>query len=86
MGQKAPGGTEPIKVTPRTQTSVIERPDFKQLLEAFGTNMAHLRHELNEYNNFVLALPDKELRPQEFKSVTEVFLKLGLYPFVWCLN
>ena len=61
---------EGIKVTPKTQTSILERQDFNQLLKVSGGNMAHMMHakqELTDYNTFTLAVPDSSIRPQPFK-------------------
>jgi integrator complex subunit 6 len=66
VGQKGPT-TEPIKVTPRNQTSLLQRKDFNQLLQHYGGDMAHLKQELNEFTTFTIATLDKNVKPNTFR-------------------
>ena len=66
MGQRVPQ-SEGIKVTPKTETSLLQRKDFKEIMAHYGSNMAMLKQELVEFPTFVMAVPDKELKPQPCK-------------------
>ncbi len=66
VGQKLPP-TEGIKVTAKTQTSILQRKDFNQLLQHYGGDLNHLKKELTEYNTFTIAVADKNLKPNTFR-------------------
>lgn len=58
---------EPIKVVSKSTTSLLQRKDFNQLLQHFGGDMSHLRHELQAYNTFTIAVPTKEQPPLTYR-------------------
>ena len=70
VGQK-PAILEGIKVTSRSQTSVLQRPDLKQLLQAGGGDLGLvstlLKQEMNDYNTFTINTPCKDFKPQSYR-------------------
>jgi len=51
----------------RTKTSVLQRKDFSQLLKNVGGNLSSLKQELTEYSTFTIAVPDRDIKPQQFR-------------------
>ncbi|XP_052801823.1 integrator complex subunit 6-like [Mya arenaria] len=71
VGSKAPPH-EGIKVCSRTKTSVLQRKDFSQLLKNVGGNLSSLKQELTDYNTFTIAVPDKDIKPQQFRNPYDI--------------
>ena len=66
VGQKV-AVPEGIQVVGKSQTSILQRADFSQLLELHGGDLNHLKQELKEYNTFTLAVADPNLKPQTYR-------------------
>ena len=66
VGQRLPV-VESIKVMAKTETSLLQRKDFKDIMAHYGSNMAALKQELVEFPSFVLGVPDKNVKPQPYK-------------------
>ncbi|XP_060595337.1 integrator complex subunit 6-like [Ruditapes philippinarum] len=71
VGSKVPPH-EGIKVSSRTKTSVLQRKDFSQLLKNVGGNLSSLKQELTDYNTFTIAVPDREIKPQQFRNPYDI--------------
>ncbi|XP_046568892.1 integrator complex subunit 6-like [Haliotis rubra] len=71
VGQK-PQHNEGIKVCSRSQTSVLQRKDFNQLMQNLGGNMAWLKQDLQEYTTFSIAVPDRGIKPQYYRNPYDV--------------
>lgn len=71
VGSKVPPH-EGIKVSSRTKTSILQRKDFSELLKNVGGNLSSLRQELTDYNTFTIAVPDKEIKPQQFRNAYDI--------------
>lgn len=63
---------EGIKVAPRSQISILQRKDFHQLMHIFGSDISTLKEQLNEYNGFTLAVPDKDVTPQTYRNPYDI--------------
>ncbi|KAK3590010.1 hypothetical protein CHS0354_035043 [Potamilus streckersoni] len=74
VGQKI-NLSEGIRVSSRTKTSVLQRKDFKQLLQNVDGNMSTLKQELTDFNTFTVAVPDKDIRPQPFRNPYDITRK-----------
>lgn len=66
---------EGIKVTQKSEISILQRKDFNELLEFYGGNMYNLKQELTEYNTFTLAAPDKNVKPQTYRNPYDISRK-----------
>ncbi|KAH3804920.1 hypothetical protein DPMN_133213 [Dreissena polymorpha] len=71
VGSKGPSH-EGIKVCSRSKTSVLQRKDFSQLLKNVGGNLASLKQELTDYNTFTIAVPDRDVKPQQFRNPYDI--------------
>lgn len=52
----------------RTKTSILQRRDFNQLLQNAGGNLQSLKQELTDFNTFTVAIADKDIKPQYYRS------------------
>lgn len=52
----------------RTKTSILQRRDFNQLLQNAGGNLQNLKQELTDFNTFTVAIADKDIKPQYYRS------------------
>ncbi|KAK2155545.1 hypothetical protein LSH36_237g04058 [Paralvinella palmiformis] len=61
-----------IKVITRSQTSILQRKDFNQLLKHYGGDMSHLTQDLTDLSTFKLAVPNKDLQAQTYKNPFDI--------------
>ncbi|KAL4220725.1 Integrator complex subunit 6 [Mactra antiquata] len=71
VGSKIPPH-EGIKVSSRLRTSVLQRKDFSQLLKSVDGNLSCLKQELTDYNTFSIVVPDKGIKPQQFRNPYDI--------------